>query len=293
MRAPSALSRRAVLTAAGGFGLGIAVDTRNARSAPPMRFGLTPVFLNSDQAVLAGLKSYLERATGRPVELISRRTYQEITALLVSRQLDAAWICGFPFVAYRDEIGIVAVPIWRGQTRYQSYLIAGTSVVGDRLQDLKGSVHAFSDPDSNSGCLVTRAALLEIGAVPGRFFKHSFFTYGHRNVIRAVAAGLASSGSVDGYVYEVLRETEPQLVNATRVVARSNWLGFPPIACPADEAGSEPIQAVRKALLDMHKDVRGKAVLGLLKLDGFRLEPAEHFEGIAALMRQVRGSSDG
>ena len=254
---------------------------------------MTPVFLNSDQAVLAGLKGYLERAIARPVELVGRRTYQEITALLVSRQLDAAWICGYPFVAYRDEISLVAVPVWRGQTRYQSYLIASASLPAQSLEDLRGSVHAFSDPDSNSGFLVTSADLLELGTSPGRFFKHSFFTYGHRNVIRAVAAGLASSGSVDGYVYEVLRETEPELVRATRVVSRSEWLGFPPIACPAAAIAAEPTIALRKALLGMSADARGQTVLGLLKLDGFRVEPPELFDGIAARMKRLRGASEG
>ena len=121
-----------------------------------IRFGLTPVFLTSDLALLADLKTYLERATGRTVHLVSRRTYQEITALLVSRQLDAAWICGYPFVAYRNELSLVAVPVWHGQTLYQSYLIAHSGLKAEGLADLRGSVPAFSDPDSNSGFLVTR-----------------------------------------------------------------------------------------------------------------------------------------
>ena len=77
--------------------------------------------------------------------------------------------------------------------------------------------HAFSDPDSNSGSLVT-AYLAARKETPDRFFSQTLFTWGHRNVIRAVASGLAASGSVDGYVYEVLRETEPDLVSATRIV---------------------------------------------------------------------------
>lgn len=287
------LSRRQWLVGATAQCVGLGLTGRPGAAPSPVKFGLTPVFLNSDQAVLAGLKGYLEGAIGRPVELVGRRTYQEITALLVSRQLDAAWICGYPFVAYRDEISLVAVPIWRGQTRYQSYLIASTSGPAQSLEDLRGSVHAFSDPDSNSGFLVTSAELLKLGTSAGRFFKHSFFTYGHRNVIRAVAAGLATSGSVDGYVYEVLRETEPELVRATRVVSRSEWLGFPPVACPAAAIGAEPTIALRKALLDMSADPRGRAVLGLLKLDGFRDEPPELYDGIATRMKQLRGASEG
>ena len=184
------------------------------------------------------------------------------------------------------------MPVWQGQTRYQSYLIAHAGQPASGLSDLRGTVHAFSDPDSNSGYLVTRAALLDLGATPANFFRQTFFTYGHRNVIRAVAAGLATGGSVDGYVYEVLRETEPELVRATRVVTRSEWLGFPPVACPAGEAFSETTAAVRSALLEMQSDTRGRAVLSLLRLDGFRLEQPELFDGIASRMRRVRGGPD-
>ena len=68
------------------------------------------------------------------------------------------------------------------------------------------------------------------GQTPDRFFAQTIFTWGHRNVVRAVASGLADSGSVDGYVYEVMRETEPSLIAATRVVTMSELLGFPPVA---------------------------------------------------------------
>ena len=79
----------------------VAGAPRAAASAGELRFGLTPVFLTSDLELLDRLRSYLEQATGFPVRLVTRRTYQEITSLLLSGQLDAAWICGFPFVANR------------------------------------------------------------------------------------------------------------------------------------------------------------------------------------------------
>ena len=91
-----------------------------------LRFGLTPVFLNNDLELLAALQAYLAQSTGRAIELVTRRTYQEVTALLVSGELDAAWICGYPFVKFRKELDLVAVPDWNGKPLYQSYLIVGS-----------------------------------------------------------------------------------------------------------------------------------------------------------------------
>lgn len=286
------IGRRSLLAGCCSFAAVASIAPSRAQSArEPIRFGLTPVFLTSDLVLLAGLQAYLEQATGRPVRLVNRRTYQEITALLVTRQLDAAWICGFPFVAYRDDLSLIAVPIWQGQTRYQSYLIARSNQPGASLEELRGSVHAFSDPDSNSGYLVTRAALHDMRTTPETFFQQTFFTYGHRNVIRAVATGLATSGSVDGYVYEVLKEREPELVRPVRVVSKSEWLGFPPIACPAGEETTNVTVDVRNALIDMSATEQGRKVLALLRLDGFRVEPPELFDGIARKMRKVRAET--
>ncbi len=251
-------------------------------STDELRFGLTPVFLSSDLELLDKLRSYLVGATGGPIRLVTRRTYQEITSLLLSGQLDAAWICGFPFVAYRESLALVAVPRWRGVPLYRAYLIAAGDRVADSIDDLRGDVHAFSDPDSNSGWLVTAAALARRGERPERFFSRTFFTYGHRNVVRAVASGLATSGSVDGYVYEVMRETEPELIAQTRVVHQSKPLGFPPIACTAAAENGDRTISLRKALLQMADDEFGRSVLTILRLDGFSLEPPSLFDPIAA-----------
>ncbi|WP_029356942.1 PhnD/SsuA/transferrin family substrate-binding protein [Bosea sp. 117] len=251
-------------------------------STEELRFGLTPVFLTSDLELLGRLQLYLSRATGLPVTLLTRRTYQEIVALLISRQIDAAWICGYPYVMHEGELQLVAIPEWRGRPLYQSYLIIDADRQGDGLGDLRGDTHAFSDPDSNSGFLVTRAALAEMRETPERFFARTFFTYGHRNVIRAVASGLATSGSVDGYVYEVVAAIEPALTARTRIMWRSEWLGFPPIAAPRNPVDPGRLALLSKALLNMSDDEDGRAVLAMLRLDGFVTRGAELFSPIAA-----------
>ena len=277
------LDRRELLSATASVLLASAIGgaTRTAANGP-IRFGLTPVFLTNDLELLGRLQSYLQRATGYPVSLVTRRTYQEITALLTSGQLDAAWICGFPYVAHRAELQLVAVPLWHHKPLYQSYLIVDRDRKGSGILDLRGDIHAFSDPDSNSGFLVTRAALAERRLRPETFFAKTFFTYGHRDVIRAVASGLAGSGSVDGYVYDVVAELEPKVTEGTRILKASEWLGFPPIAAPRVPVDQTRLKALTKALWEMHKDDEGRAVLKMLRLDGFGAEDPASFDAIAS-----------
>lgn len=263
-------------------------QTAVASDADTVRFGLTPVLLTSDLNLLDLLKSYLEKATGRSVELVTRRTYQEISALLISSQLDGAWICSPPFLTYQSELELLAVPIWNGKPLYRSYVIADAHRVASSLDDLAGDIHAFSDPDSNSGYVATAAELARKGLKPETFFRQFFFTYGHENVVRAVASGLAQSGSVDGYVYEVLKEVEPALTNLTRVVRPSPWYGFPPIAGPLAAVGTKKRDQLHNALVTMQKDPKGQELLKTLRLDAFADEPPSLFDAVAENMSLLR-----
>lgn len=286
-RSMSSVSRREILGLLAGSAACFSGRAAFAQDEP-FKFGLTPVFLSNDLELLGYLRSYLSAKIGVPVELVARRTYQEITAMLVSGQLHGAWICGYPFVQYRAELELVATPSWHGKPLYQSYMIAAADREAEDWRALKGDIHAFSDPDSNSGFLVTRALLAENRLLPSAFFSRTFYTYGHRNVIRAVASGLAQSGSADGYVWEVMRGIEPDLVNRTRIVRRSEWLGFPPVAAPKGLADEPRVRRLRNALLSMAEDPEGRKVLGLLRLDGFVAAEPSLFDAIAAKVETVR-----
>lgn len=275
-------TRRRVLGAA--IAALAASPARVARADGVFRLGLTPVFLDNDAAVIDGLRLALSRSMGREIELVQRRTYEEVTGLLLEGALDAAWLCGYPYLQHARALSLVAVPVWQGRPLYQSYLIVATDDPAMGLADLRGAIHAFSDPDSNSGYLVTATDLRRMGERVETFFARAIFTYGHRNVVRAVANGLTRSGSVDGYVWEALADIEPGLTARTRVIARSEWLGFPPICARAGSAASEPVQALRRALLTMAATPEGQQALTALQLDGFEPAAPSLFDGIAARM---------
>ena len=243
-------------------------------AAEAVSIGLNPLFLDSDIQLLSLLQSYLAAQLGRPVQLIKRRTYQEITALLLSGQLDAAWVCDDPYVQHEDQLELLAVPLYRHEPLYQTYVIVSEGSKAQSFDDIRGTVHAFSDPDSTSGFLVTRHLLALRHTTPAQFFRTFFFTYGHRNVVRAVATELAESGSIDGYVWDVMREREPDLVNKTRVVYRSEQLGFPPIVGLKSASDANLAKAISAAFLEMPTHPLGREILAILELDGFtKAEP--------------------
>jgi len=258
-----------------------------ARAMAPFHLGLTPVFLDNDAEVITRLRDALSEALEVEVALEQRRTYEEVTALLLEGGIDAAWLCGYPYLQHKDALALLAVPVWNGKPLYQSYLIVAPDSTARGLADLRGNIHAFSDPDSNSGYLVTVSDLVRMGERPEAFFRRTIFTYGHRNVVRAVADGLVQSGSVDGYVWEALTKAEPELTARTKVLSRSEWLGFPPFCCRKDHLGTSRMQAMRRAILGLERSQKGRDALALLQLDGMTEAEPSLYDGIAARMRDI------
>ena len=86
-----------------------------------------------------------------------------------------------------------------------------------------------------------------------------------------------------------MRELEPELVDKTRVLRKSEWLGFPPIATSAKRSGTPVIKALSKALLEMNQSSQGRNVLDMLKLTGFSGPREDVFDGIAQKVALLRG----
>jgi phosphonate transport system substrate-binding protein len=275
-------SRRNILALGGAAAFVPAIATY---AQTPLRLGLTPVFLDNDALVIERLRAALTEALGVPVEMEQRRTYKEVTEMLLDGAIDAAWLCGYPYLQHKDALSLVAVPVWNGKPLYRSYLITSAEDEATSLDDLKGDVHAFSDPDSNSGFLVTASDLAQKGLRPEDFFGRTIFTYGHRNVVRAVSSGLVRSGSVDGYVWEALAATEPEMTVRTKVVSKSEWLGFPPICALTNRIQDADITAFGRAILSFDKSAKGRAALDLLQLDGMTFATPDLFDGIARRMK--------
>lgn len=255
-------------------------------STNAIRFGITAVFLYDRPRMLARWQSYLEGATGARVQFVQRGVYSPIIDGLRAGQIDFAWICGFPYVLHAREFRLVAVPSWRNQTLYQSYLITSVAAKATGLADLRGRSFAFSDPLSNSGYLYVRYLLARQKEQVESYFGRSFFAHSHPNVIEAVADGLADAGAVDGYVWEVLAEVQPGLTGRTRVLQRSPEFGFPPIVAAAHvNAGMR--ERMQRALLAMHESPDGQAVLRELRLDRLEAGSPRLYDGIGEMARAV------
>lgn len=218
----------------------------------------------------AQVMEYLAGRLGRPIVLVQRKTYAQIDQLLAKGELDVAFVCSGPYAAQgRDPaFELLAAPRIRGKTTYQAYLIVGQDSPYQALEDLKGKVFAFTDPDSNTGRLVPLAWLAEMGQGPATFFSRTIYTYSHDNSIQAVARGLVDGASVDGLVWDYFASRRPEITERTRIIRVSEPHGIPPVVVRSSLA-PEIKQRLRAELLAMAQDPEGRRILDALMIEAF------------------------
>ena len=231
------------------------------------------------------LLDYIGRKAGRGIQLIQRKTYDEINALFLKGEIDLAFICTGPYAAGREKLGFeaLATPLVRGQPFYQSYLIVPKDSPLQNLEDLRGCVFAFTDPDSNTGAMVPRFWLAQLGETPESFFSKTILTYSHDNSILAVAKGMVDAAAVDGHQWEYFERFSPAYTSKTRVILKSQLFGSPPLVASA-RLKDEVRLKIQELMLSMHTDPEGKRILENLLIDRFVAPREEWYEPARAMI---------
>jgi phosphonate transport system substrate-binding protein len=253
----------------------------------PFQLALSAVFLGEQQESVLRWKKYLEKHLERSVNFVQRRSYREITDAMLEDKIDAGWVCGRPYVLNKSYQRLLAVPVWKGRPVYQSYLIVPTEdTTTQSIADLRGKIFAYSDPESNSGQLVPTAHILRRGGNPKTYFRKTMTTYSHRKNIEAVAAGLVNGSNVDGYIYDQLVKTVPELAAKTRIVEKSDDYGFPPMVTRWNLSDKD-FKKLQSTLVGMKNDEEGRKLLSEMGLDGFIPGNDKLFDGIVSLIKEV------
>jgi phosphonate transport system substrate-binding protein len=250
-----------------------------AASAPVLRFCVAA--MQSPQETLASYGQFLDRLgerLGMKVELVQRRTYEEVNELLVAGQLDAAILCtgGWLVLArdHPDAAEPLAVPVAKGESVYRSYLVVPAGSTARSLADLRGKRFAFTDELSLSGRLWVAHVLHEHAEDPAAFFGAIEYTHNHDRSIEAVARGVVDGACVDSLVFERLALAKPSIQGSVRIIARSQTFGIAPVVA-STRLPAERRAALREALLALSQDPAAAGALRSIGLDGFSL-PGPH-----------------
>jgi phosphonate transport system substrate-binding protein len=154
--------------------------------------------LNSNEC----LRAYTEEALGVPTKLFAPADYNGVIQGLLGGTLDMAWLGASAYAAVYVEDEDVVEPVLvktnlDGSFTYHSIGFARKDSGITSLEDMKGKVFGFGDPNSTSGYLIPSVEIPQATGASmesGDYFGEVRFTGGHEQTIVAVANGDVDAG---------------------------------------------------------------------------------------------------
>ncbi len=238
------------------------------------------------------LAKYLGEELGRPTELVQRRTYAEVNALIDAGEVDLAFVCTSAYVRGHasGSMDLLVVPEIEGSLVYHSSIIVPASSPARSMEDLRGAVFAFTDPMSLTGRLYASSVVLGLGHTPETFFSDIVYTYSHDDAVSAVAAGVVDGAGVDDLVLRHMIDRDPSLESRIRVIDASPDYGIPPVVVPVTTPATLRV-VLADLLLGLESDPAGPRILASLGVDRFVMSSDDAYRDVRELMREYDESA--
>ena len=221
-------------------------------------------------AYYKALLSYIGNKLKMKVNFIEKESYAEVNFLLEEGKIDAAFVCGGPYIDGHDKFALelLVAPQVDGKTVYYSYIIVHKDSSIDKFAELKGKTFVFVDPLSNSGKYYPTYLLQQMGESAETFFKEYNYSYAHDTSIRAVAEEIVDAAAVDSLIWNYMEKNNSTVAKATRIINVSLPYGIPPIVVRPG-LKKDLKDKLKRILLDMHLDSRGKEILKKMGIEKF------------------------
>jgi phosphonate transport system substrate-binding protein len=149
------------------------------------------------------LQSYLTKAMGRPVKVVSPDTYGDAVAELADKYYDFACLGALVYIRARAKYGVVPLVQRVTDLAYHTVFITGANSSIRSLQDLRGRRFAFGDIDSTSGHLMAAYELIQAGIHPETDLRVRY-SGSHPATAALVQEGVVDAGAIDATVFNFL-----------------------------------------------------------------------------------------
>jgi phosphonate transport system substrate-binding protein len=256
------------------------------RAQEPLRLGVHP-YLPATELVerFAPLAKYLEKKTGREVQVVVSEDYDHHIDLIGTGELDIAYMGPASYVKLVEKYGrrpmlarleVDGVPSFRG------VIIASKGCTCKSLGDLGGRRFAFGDPDSTMSHLVPRYMLMEAGIDVEDLGGYEFLN-SHRNVVLGVLVGDFQAGAVKE---EVFYEYEGRGLKALAWTPEISEHLF----VTSKKLPAETVRALREAMLGLRDEPEGEEVMSSIKKGVSALVPAvdPDYDNLRKILRTLK-----
>lgn len=260
---------KAVVTLALAISLPAAALSAPAEWPKKLTVGLIPTESSSHITDrFDNLAKYLEKKIGLPVELKTSTDYAGVIAAMQFKHVDVAYYGPKSYVeaSLRANAECFAMEVLEDGTRgYHGVIITKKGSGINSINDAKGKVWAFTDPNSTSGTLVPTVYFVkELNLDPEKHFSRVIYSGSHEASILSVKGGkvdIASTNDLDmdrgnGKFWD--KEKDFNIIWTSKLIPGSN------MAYRKDLPDS-----LKKALKEAFLAYDDKAGLSKLKLKGY------------------------
>jgi phosphonate transport system substrate-binding protein len=213
---------------------------------------------------------YISEKIGQPVEMLYRKTYDEMDQMLEQGEVDAAFICGGPYIEDKRKFGVelLVAPQVDGSPLYRSFIIVHRDSDIQSFDGLRDRSFAFTDPKSNSGKLYPDYILARRGEQIEDFFGKYIYSYSHNKSVELVAKKEVDGAAVESLIYEYMQAKKSPYVQQTRIIDQSQYFGSPPLVA-SPKTATFIKKKIIEILVNMQQDPKGKVILNNVLIEKF------------------------
>ncbi|MHC4110533.1 MAG: substrate-binding domain-containing protein [Planctomycetota bacterium] len=224
------------------------------------------------------LIDYVADHINNEASMILRPSYTDVRILLEENKVDLAFVCTGTYItcSRAATVELIAVPEFKNDMKYQCLFVVGRNSMISDIADLRGRSFAFTDPESNTGCIVPSWVVRKQGHDPKTYFSKIIYTGSHDRSLHAVARGLVDAAGVDSLVFYSFIETHPEMKENLLVIWESEPFGAPPVVVPTGLPESMK-QQLRRIFLTMSHNIQGRKILDDIGIERFRIPQPDEY----------------
>jgi ABC-type phosphate/phosphonate transport system substrate-binding protein len=162
-----------------------------------------------------------------------------ISDLWARGDLACCMMCGLPFSRRSPRPTLLAAPVpsaprYAGRSIYATDIAVRADSAHERLEDTFGGIAGFTVPDSQSGYYAFRHHLATRHAGHSPHYRaHVGRLLNARGVIQALADRRIDVGPLDGYVFDLIRASDPAFAAQVKLIATTDPTPMPPVVATA------------------------------------------------------------
>ncbi len=211
------------------------------------------------------LGEYLSDRVGLSVRFTMLSRYGNIIDSFTRGEMDAAFWGSFTGALAISKIGLIPIarPLWEdGSSTYHGLMIVRKGSGIDSVEKMKGKSLSFVDKATTAGYIYPLYYFKSSGKVNdvGSYFSHIQFSGSHDAAVEAVLSGDVDICAAKNTIFELMVKEDPSIADKVTIIDRSQKVPSNALGVRAD-LDPPLLQSLRRALISMERDQRGKKIL--------------------------------